>query len=218
MVFKCFPSLRRSTKRNAPWHPQLRGRQMRKKTEVFSATAPKGARYCRSRELKKAGNGKSLPPYNNKCILYSTHYMEEAENICDKDSVTRLVALSDLYKIYIPSFMSVEIYSKLYLSLIRSLNKKQTKIATVQQNENFKAVLNQEYRGMIGGSDSFTIIGNSGIGKSSAISRAIELITENRVIETEAPYSKIIPCVTVQCPFDSSVKGSAFGKSFVITV
>lgn len=130
-----------------------------------------------------------------------------SENICQEDSVTRLVSLSDLYKIYIPSFMSVEIYSKLYLSLIRSLNKKQTKIATMQQNENFKAVLNQEYRGIIGGSDSFTIIGASGIGKSSAISRAIELITENRVIETEKPYSKIIPCVTIQCPFDSSVKG-----------
>lgn len=130
-----------------------------------------------------------------------------SENICQEDSVTRLVALSDLYKIYIPSFMSVEIYSKLYLALIRSLNKKQTKAATMQQNENFKAVLNQEYRGIIGGSDSFTIIGNSGIGKSSAISRAIELITENRVIKTEKPYSKIIPCVVVQCPFDSSVKG-----------
>lgn len=130
-----------------------------------------------------------------------------SEDICNEDSVTRLLALSDLYKIYIPSFMSVEIYSKLYLSLIRSLNKKQTKIATMQQNENFKAVLNQEYRGIIGGSDSFTIIGNSGIGKSSAISRAIELITENRIIETEQPYSKIIPCVMVQCPFDSSVKG-----------
>ena len=130
-----------------------------------------------------------------------------SENICEEDSVTRLVALSDLYKIYIPSFMSVEIYSKLYLSLIRSLNKKQTKTATTQQNENFKAVLNQEYRGIIGGSDSFTIIGNSGIGKSSAISRAVELITENKVVETEKPYGKIIPCVTVQCPFDSSVKG-----------
>ena len=129
-----------------------------------------------------------------------------SENICEEDSVTRLVALSDLYKIYIPSFMSVEIYSKLYLSLIRSLNKKQTKTATTQQNENFKAVLNQEYRGIIGGSDSFTIIGNSGIGKSSAISRAVELITENKVVETEKPYGKIIPCVTVQCPFDSSVK------------
>lgn len=132
---------------------------------------------------------------------------EYLESICQQDSVTRLVALSDLYKIYIPSFMSVEIYSKLYLSLIRSLNKKKTKLATIQQNENFKAVSNQEYRGIIGGSDSFTIIGNSGIGKSSAISRAIELITENRVIETEKPYSKIIPCIVVQCPFDSSVKG-----------
>jgi hypothetical protein len=59
----------------------------------------------------------------------------------------------------------------------------------------------------MGGSDSFTIIGASGIGKSSAISRAISLITANRTIETEYPYSVIIPCVCVQCPFDSSVKG-----------
>ena len=59
----------------------------------------------------------------------------------------------------------------------------------------------------MGGSDSFTIIGASGIGKSSAIKRAITLITENKIIETEHPYNKIIPCVIVQCPFDSSVKG-----------
>ena len=59
----------------------------------------------------------------------------------------------------------------------------------------------------MGGSDSFTIIGASGIGKSSAISRAITLITENRIIEVENPYTKIIPCICVQCPFDSSVKG-----------
>ena len=132
---------------------------------------------------------------------------EYTEDICSMDSVTRLIALSDLYKIYIPSFMSVEIYSKLYLALIRSINKKQTKLATVQQNENFKAVSGYEYRGIMGGSDSFTIIGASGIGKSSAISRAITLITEDKIIQTTEPYSKIIPCVIVQCPFDSSVKG-----------
>lgn len=128
-------------------------------------------------------------------------------NICNEDSVTRLMALSDLYKIYIPSFMSVEIYSKLYLALIRSISKKQTKLAIIQQNENFKAVSGEEYRGIMGGSDSFTIIGASGIGKSSAVTRAITLITENKIIETEHPYNKIIPCVIVQCPFDSSVKG-----------
>lgn len=123
------------------------------------------------------------------------------------DVPVRLVALSDIYRIYIPSQMSLEIYSKLYLALLRTLQKKDTKLAVLQRNQNHKATMQQEYSGIMGGSDSFTIIGASGIGKSSAISRAITLITENRVIEVGNPYTKIIPCICVQCPFDSSVKG-----------
>ena len=123
------------------------------------------------------------------------------------DTATRLTALSDLYRVYVPSPMSLEIYSKLYLALLRSLQKKGTKLAVQQQNQNFKAILQQDYNGIMGGSDSFTIIGTSGIGKSSAISRAISLITKNRTIETTNPYSLITPCLCVQCPFDSSVKG-----------
>jgi len=127
--------------------------------------------------------------------------------ICDADAPVRLMALSDLYRIYVPSQMSLEIYSKLYLALMRSLQKKGTRLAVQQQNQNYRAIIQQEYSGIMGGSDSFTIIGSSGIGKSSAISRAITLITENRVIETDNPYTKIIPSICVQCPFDSSVKG-----------
>lgn len=129
------------------------------------------------------------------------------EAIREAEVPVRLMALSDLYRIYVPSQMSLEIYSKMYLALLRSLQKKGTKMAVQQRNQNHKAVLQQEYSGIMGGSDSFTIIGASGIGKSSAISRAITLITENRVIEVENPYTKIIPCICVQCPFDSSVKG-----------
>ena len=132
---------------------------------------------------------------------------EYDEDIRDCDVPVRLMALSDLYRIYVPSQMSLEIYSKMYLALLRSLQKKGTKMAVQQRNQNHKAVIQQEYSGIMGGSDSFTIIGASGIGKSSAISRAITLITENRVIEVENPYTKIIPCICVQCPFDSSVKG-----------
>lgn len=132
---------------------------------------------------------------------------EYEESIRYENQAVRLMQLSDLYRMYIPSSMSLEIYSKLYLALLRSLQKKGTQAAVRQQYENCKMVHGQEYRGIIGGSDSFTIIGTSGIGKSSAISRAIELITENRIIEVEEPYTKIIPCVIVQCPFDSSVKG-----------
>lgn len=129
------------------------------------------------------------------------------ENIRSQNQAVRLIALSDLYRLYIPSPMTTEIYSKLYLALLRSLQKKLTKTAVIQQNENHKAIQQQAYNGIMGGSDSFTIIGNSGIGKSSAISRSISLLQTNGVIETEKPYTKIIPCVVVQCPFDSSVKG-----------
>ena len=129
-----------------------------------------------------------LPPYD--------------DSIREKDTATRLNALSCLFDLYIPSQMSVEIYSKLYLSLIRSISKKRTKTA-IQQNY---ITYNNPGNGIIGGSDSYTIIGCSGIGKSSAINRAISLIGD-KVIETTEPYSKLIPFLNVQCPFDASVKG-----------
>ena len=150
-----------------------------------------------------------LPPMKSGSELLSAlEVLPEYDNaICDADTPVRLMALSDLYRVYVPSRMSLEIYSKLYLALMRSLQKKSTTLATQQKNQNYRAIIQQEYNGIMGGSDSFTIIGASGIGKSSAISRAITLITENRVIEVENPYTNIIPCICVQCPFDSSVKG-----------
>ena len=129
------------------------------------------------------------------------------KDICNENASVRLMALSNLYKIYLPSKMSLEIYSKLYLSLVHSLQKKSTSLAIQQRNQNYKAIRQQEYNSIIGGSDSFTIIGTSGIGKSSAINHAIELITRNGIIEIDRPCIKIIPCIVVQCPFDSSVKG-----------
>lgn len=124
----------------------------------------------------------------------------------------RLMALNDIYSIYLPSVMSEEIYSKIYLAMLRSLQKKEGKLAVQQRNENGRRIRNingadHGYQGIIGGSDSFTIIGTSGIGKSSAINRAVSIATENRVIEMEEPFCKIIPVVMVQCPFDCSVKG-----------
>jgi len=150
-----------------------------------------------------------LPPMRSGGELRSALEVlpEYDDAICATDAPVRLMALSDLYRVYVPSQMSLEIYSKLYLALMRSLQKKGSSLMIQQQNQNFKAIMQQECSGIMGGSDSFTIIGASGIGKSSAISRAITLITENRIIEVENPYSKIIPCISVQCPFDSSVKG-----------
>lgn len=134
-------------------------------------------------------------------------FPEYRDSIRNENQAIRLMALSDLYRLYIPSQMSIEIYSSMYLALLRSMQKKVTKTAIRQQYQNHRAIQNQAYRGIMGGADSFTIIGDSGIGKTSAISRAVELITENRVFEMDNPYTKVIPVLNVQCMWDSSVKG-----------
>lgn len=151
---------------------------------------------------------KMLPP------MLSGKQLEEAMTILpmfdpavrNKSVSDRLIALTDLYRVFIPNEMSQEIYSKLYLALLRSMQKKEGILRIRQGNENHKAKM-QSINGIIGGSDSFTIIGASGIGKSSAIAHAVQLVTKSRFIITENPFTKIIPCVLVQCPFDSSVKG-----------
>lgn len=129
-----------------------------------------------------------------------------SEEIRGKSQTERLIELSILYEIYLPSEMSIEIYSKLYLALLRSLQKKGTNVAVQQAYQNHNAIMRKENRGIIGGSDSFSIVGCSGIGKSSAINRAISIITKNKMIEIQNPSVRIIPCLVVQCPFDASVK------------
>ena len=131
---------------------------------------------------------------------------EYSELIRKATEAERLIALQDLYSVYIPTDMSREIYSKLYLALLRSMSKKQSLTAIRQFSENQKIIRGKEFSSIIGGSDSFTIIGDSGIGKSATVSRVIDMISGQRVINL--PNSmRIIPCVQIQTPADCSVKG-----------
>ncbi|QFJ54348.1 TniB family NTP-binding protein [Pseudobutyrivibrio xylanivorans] len=128
------------------------------------------------------------------------------ESIRNLDAANRLMAATDLYKVYYPSEMSIEIYNRLYISTALSLKKKNSRLAVIQKNANFMVMQGKaEYKGIIGGSDSFSIVGTSGIGKSAAIQKSIELIAPEPVIEYG--IIKIIPCLQVQCPFDASPKG-----------
>lgn len=135
-----------------------------------------------------------------------SQYPDYDESVRNKSRAERLLALSDIYNIYIANKMSTEIYTKFYLSIFHSLQKKQTKLSVRQQYENHKIINRQLFSGIIGGTDSFTITGKSGIGKSSSIDRAVSLIYQNGIIETSSPYSLIAPCVMVQCPADCSLK------------
>lgn len=116
-------------------------------------------------------------------------------------SSERLLALNDFFSIYVPSQMTCEIYHKLYMALIRAMDKKGTLDAIRQSNLN----RTQNNQGIWGGSDSFTIAGVSGIGKSTAISKAISIITNEDFFTCD--NTKIIPFLIVQTPSDSSIKG-----------
>lgn len=133
-------------------------------------------------------------------------FPEYDTSIREVNAAERILQLEQIYKVYVPSEMTVEIYHKLYLALMRSLQAKEGNAAVRQRYENHKKIRNEESRGIIGGRDSFTIIGTSGIGKSSAIERAITLIADERILETKQPYNKVVPFIVCQCPHDCSVK------------
>lgn len=127
--------------------------------------------------------------------------------ICHADAAARIMALNEIAEIYVPSQMSFEIYSKIYLAMLHSLKKKQTIEAVRQGNQNHRRLQGLSYNSVLGGADSFSIIGPSGIGKSTALAKCIALSGGEQIITTNNPYAQIIPCINVQCPHDCSVKG-----------
>ena len=73
---------------------------------------------------------KKLPPMlsGNELEKALTILPEYDPAIINANEAMRLIALTDLYKVFVPNQMSREIYSKLYLALLRSLQKKESKI------------------------------------------------------------------------------------------
>jgi hypothetical protein len=57
----------------------------------------------------------------------------------------------------------------------------------------------------VGSADSMSILGESGIGKSSSIGRAIQLISDELII-VNSPFKKMLPFIKIETPFDASIK------------
>lgn len=138
---------------------------------------------------------------------------EYDDSVREMDAGSRLLMLSDIYKIFIPNQMVCEIYYKLYSMASMSLQKKGTADAIrllnvvhqgkgEQYDEN--EFISDGYKGIAMGMTSATCIGVSGIGKTTCIQAAVSLC--GGVLEVERPYRKIIPVVIVSCPFNCSFR------------
>ena len=123
-----------------------------------------------------------------------------------KTKSERLTALIDIYKIYIPTSTTIDIYNRLYLSVVSSLEKKNSIEEIKLLNENYKTMKGLNRYGIIGGIDSFRLTGNSGVGKTSAIQRCSEIITQNRILKGTKLFKEIIPILEVETVSDCSIK------------
>lgn len=128
-------------------------------------------------------------------------------SICEADAPTRLMALSDMYDVFVPSDMSTEIYMKLYLMTQRAFRQKATVDAVRQQMQNRCYPIQSDRQGILGGIDCLSVIGEANTGKSRTIGRAAVLIAGDNPIEIEKPFTRIIPVLLVQSMHDASLKG-----------
>lgn len=138
---------------------------------------------------------------------------EYDDSVRELDARTRLLMLSDIYKIFIPNSMAHEIYYKIYSMAAMSLQKKGSvesiKMLNAVHQGNINSCdengfINNAYMGVATGMTSATCIGVSGIGKSTCIQAAIGLL--GGIIESDKPYRKIIPAIIVNTPFNCSFR------------
>lgn len=117
----------------------------------------------------------------------------------------RLIRLTDVYRIFVPTTMCVEVYHKLYTMTRMSLEQKGNPDSVRRLNATYRWMNGLEYHGVVSGATSATVIGCSGIGKSSCLQYSVELL--GGVIDIQDSFHKIVPVLLVSCPFDSSCKG-----------
>lgn len=137
---------------------------------------------------------------------------EYKDSIRDMDAGRRLLGLSDIYGIFIPTGMAYEIYHRLYSMVSISMKKKGTAESVRLLNNVHRGVKADEadspasggYKGVATGMTSTTCIGVSGIGKTTCLQAAAGLCGD--IIETGEPYRKLIPVIEVSCPFNCSFR------------
>lgn len=117
----------------------------------------------------------------------------------------RLTALLDVYKLYIPSKRALEVYNRLYMAILNSLEKKDTPLEVGLQNDNFRAIKGLKRYGVIGGLESFRITGTAGLGKTSTVQRCADIIAD-KILVSNNPYREIIPILFIECVADGSFK------------
>ena len=127
----------------------------------------------------------------------------------DRSTGERLQLLSALYEFYQPLTMTLDLYCEVYNAMQHCYGQytPQREAAAFQQG--YAAMQGKAVAASIGGGNSFSVVGVSGLGKSTALQRVLSLFPQ--IIHHERYKGQMlccqqIPYLVVQTPHDGSVK------------
>lgn len=153
----------------------------------------------------------ALPPMltGNKLAGALSIFPEYKETDRDKPAGARLQLLSNLMTFYQPLPMTFTLYNQIYLNMQRSFSRYGGIAEKQELVQGYRDIVNHSVSHSGGGGNSFSVIGVSGLGKSTAIQQILSLFPRS-IQHTEyqgKPFCNIqIPYLVIQTPHDCSVK------------
>lgn len=127
----------------------------------------------------------------------------------DRSTGERLQLLSALYEFYQPLTMTLDLYCEVYNAMQHCYGQYTPQRETAALQQGYAAMQGKAVAASIGGGNSFSVVGVSGLGKSTALQRVLSLFPQ--IIHHERYKGQMlccqqIPYLVVQTPHDGSVK------------
>ena len=127
----------------------------------------------------------------------------------DRSTGERLQLLSALYEFYQPLTMTLDLYCEVYNAMQHCYGQYTPQREATALQQGYAAMQGKAVAASIGGGNSFSVVGVSGLGKSTALQRVLSLFPQ--IIHHERYKGQMlccqqIPYLVVQTPHDGSVK------------
>lgn len=127
----------------------------------------------------------------------------------DRSTGERLQLLSSLYEFYQPLSMTIDLYCEVYTAMQHCYGQYSIQSEAAAMQNGYSMMHGNALAASIGGGNSFSVIGVSGLGKSTALQRVLSLypqVIEHTVYHGQKFYCHQIPYLVVQTPHDASIK------------
>lgn len=127
----------------------------------------------------------------------------------DRSTGERLQLLSSLYEFYQPLSMTIDLYCEIYTAMQHCYGQYSVQSEAAAFQNGYSLMHGNALAASIGGGNSFSVVGVSGLGKSTALQRVLSLypqVIEHTEYHGQKFYCHQIPYLVVQTPHDASIK------------